>query len=820
MQSKYHESPALGHGPSKAVRCLKGLAFRGGRQCGQGRGEGIQYYHLSSSSIYDSPWDEPRRSSDYSEICLDDNMDSNLFDTDFAERQEPHEDFTELAGVNGNFPEVMEKSGGVPELSETNEDFSEMINTGQDFPNTTETGQDVSGLKCLNVEFLEIMEKDENLLVLNKMDGDFVECDESSGSFPEITGPCEEHKHQEDDGDFKVISEWPAEKSSCLHNTNFETNFCSTLKLIENPSSELERIVTVRSNPCVKAAEETSRGCQLSGARTSVEKPVSKRTVQLCKAVKKEKSSVQGSSALVFVKQRGSTTQSSRRRSDRSHGCRMKGDKKSNSHRGCDMNDTKMKSRGDQVRKDVKTRPHGDQARDDESKKSRGVQATRDKTKDMSSERTLQIYDPRARLSKSLSWLLRHSAEDYGLTLMSGGFLPVEDVLRVPAFQGYSISDIKDVVINDDKKRFRLVLDHGSWKIKANSGHTISISGVSGVSSGSHGSGRLRRRRPFRRDRLVTLSRFLAKILRHTAVSNGLNVMKGGFLYVDDLLKLSYLRHYRFEDVKKVVDNDEKTRFTLSPDEENLMWKIRANRGHTLSFELESPACVRRTKIPVPKSRPSTRLTELEVETKALLPEVNYDQNSEENKPMNMHVQNDWEMSEEVSVVVEQTQVTECKYEKKRELMEMKEAKTGLAQKTEFEFPMDTDHDEKLGDSWKVKDCYMIERDSVSCKCGSDWSLDLLSNDLLSGEVTMTTGLQDVQPKMKPEKQDASIKVEYEEHSLPEEQVTKGPMTSKYVQKTIYKSVKYSRMDRESLKTTVIKVQQNEMSQGKVELLT
>jgi RNA:NAD 2'-phosphotransferase (TPT1/KptA family) len=34
------------------------------------------------------------------------------------------------------------------------------------------------------------------------------------------------------------------------------------------------------------------------------------------------------------------------------------------------------------------------------------------------------------KLSKALSWLLRHNAEKEGFTLLEGGFLPVADILK------------------------------------------------------------------------------------------------------------------------------------------------------------------------------------------------------------------------------------------------------------------------------------------------------------------------------------------------------------------------------------------------------
>ena len=71
---------------------------------------------------------------------------------------------------------------------------------------------------------------------------------------------------------------------------------------------------------------------------------------------------------------------------------------------------------------------------------------------------------PDVQLSKSLSWVLRHSAPSLGLKLSSDGFVPVEHILtlnhaRFRKGNGqtkYSVEDVIRVVENNDKKRFRL----------------------------------------------------------------------------------------------------------------------------------------------------------------------------------------------------------------------------------------------------------------------------------------------------------------------------------------------------------------------------
>jgi len=81
------------------------------------------------------------------------------------------------------------------------------------------------------------------------------------------------------------------------------------------------------------------------------------------------------------------------------------------------------------------------------------------------------------RLSKALSWLLRHNAENEGFSFIDGGYLPVEAILRHRRFKGFSVSDVEDVVKNCSKQRFALTTtEDGSLLIRANQVEVIEIS--------------------------------------------------------------------------------------------------------------------------------------------------------------------------------------------------------------------------------------------------------------------------------------------------------------------------------------------------------
>lgn len=79
------------------------------------------------------------------------------------------------------------------------------------------------------------------------------------------------------------------------------------------------------------------------------------------------------------------------------------------------------------------------------------------------------------RISKFLSYHLRHRPDQLGLTLETGGWVVVDDLLIASQKQGFTIfpHELKEVVVKNDKQRFSFNHDH--TKIRANQGHSIPI---------------------------------------------------------------------------------------------------------------------------------------------------------------------------------------------------------------------------------------------------------------------------------------------------------------------------------------------------------
>ncbi|KAM9795660.1 tRNA 2'-phosphotransferase 1 [Neosynchiropus ocellatus] len=98
------------------------------------------------------------------------------------------------------------------------------------------------------------------------------------------------------------------------------------------------------------------------------------------------------------------------------------------------------------------------------AKRSRGKRGSREEDRDV-------------RLSKSLSYALRHGANQMGLHLSTDGFLYVDDLLAHPQFRSYTLEDVQRVVATNDKQRFKLSphAQDGRLQIRANQGHTVQV---------------------------------------------------------------------------------------------------------------------------------------------------------------------------------------------------------------------------------------------------------------------------------------------------------------------------------------------------------
>ncbi|KAJ2414225.1 hypothetical protein H4218_005110 [Coemansia sp. IMI 209128] len=82
---------------------------------------------------------------------------------------------------------------------------------------------------------------------------------------------------------------------------------------------------------------------------------------------------------------------------------------------------------------------------------------------------------PEVRLSKQLSYILRHGAEDKGLKLRDDGSISISDLQRYQKLKSTTLAQIQHVVDTNNKKRFTLYEENNQWYIRAVQGHSIKI---------------------------------------------------------------------------------------------------------------------------------------------------------------------------------------------------------------------------------------------------------------------------------------------------------------------------------------------------------
>ena len=79
------------------------------------------------------------------------------------------------------------------------------------------------------------------------------------------------------------------------------------------------------------------------------------------------------------------------------------------------------------------------------------------------------------RLSKFLSWVLRHQPEAIGITLDTNGWTDISSLLQQAALHGHTMSrETLDHIVHTNSKQ-RFALDTTGTKIRASQGHTVDI---------------------------------------------------------------------------------------------------------------------------------------------------------------------------------------------------------------------------------------------------------------------------------------------------------------------------------------------------------
>ncbi|KAJ7889229.1 KptA family-domain-containing protein [Mycena leptocephala] len=91
--------------------------------------------------------------------------------------------------------------------------------------------------------------------------------------------------------------------------------------------------------------------------------------------------------------------------------------------------------------------------------------------------RGLPKDSPEVRVSKTLSWILRHGAKSEGLAMRPDGYVKVTDLLANPKLKTLNLEALQEIVKADAKQRYDLKFEEGTeagiWWMKANQGHSI-----------------------------------------------------------------------------------------------------------------------------------------------------------------------------------------------------------------------------------------------------------------------------------------------------------------------------------------------------------
>lgn len=87
----------------------------------------------------------------------------------------------------------------------------------------------------------------------------------------------------------------------------------------------------------------------------------------------------------------------------------------------------------------------------------------------------IQLTHKQQRVSKTMSWALRHGIDELKLIIDKEGYVVLDELLKNERFKNVTIDDIKFIVIHNDKQRFTLKEDNDVLYIRANQGHSLNI---------------------------------------------------------------------------------------------------------------------------------------------------------------------------------------------------------------------------------------------------------------------------------------------------------------------------------------------------------
>lgn len=85
---------------------------------------------------------------------------------------------------------------------------------------------------------------------------------------------------------------------------------------------------------------------------------------------------------------------------------------------------------------------------------------------------TKEIQNNEVKLSKTMSYILRHEAKELGIQMDDNARILLSDLLAQPEFENVSFDMIKKIVDDNNKKRFEIETINGNLMIRAVQGHS------------------------------------------------------------------------------------------------------------------------------------------------------------------------------------------------------------------------------------------------------------------------------------------------------------------------------------------------------------
>ncbi|KAF9266733.1 hypothetical protein L218DRAFT_955842 [Marasmius fiardii PR-910] len=131
---------------------------------------------------------------------------------------------------------------------------------------------------------------------------------------------------------------------------------------------------------------------------------------------------------------------------------------------------------------DSSNKPESSKSNRNNKKKGNGSNPSSKSNQNQSSAklRGLPKDSVEVRVSKTLSWLLRHGAQSEGLKMRPDGYVKVTDLLSNPKIlsQSLDLAGLQAIVQADAKQRYSLISEKNEvgveeWWIKANQGHSL-----------------------------------------------------------------------------------------------------------------------------------------------------------------------------------------------------------------------------------------------------------------------------------------------------------------------------------------------------------